>query len=177
MENQVVVSIGSNINREKNLPAAVELLKSHAHLLAVSPIYETVPVGLFNQPNFFNAAALVETHLNAADFKRLVLAGIENSLGRVRSADKNAPRTIDLDITLFNQDILNLDENHHIPDPDLLKFPHVAVPVADLVPDLLHPETGEPIAAIAARLLQNTEQDLLWKREDLTLYSSGSGVS
>ena len=169
MSNQIIISLGSNIDKEINLPLAVQLLAQKCRLVAVSPVYETVPVGLVNQANFFNAAVLVETELDAAQFKREVLMPIEEKLGRVRSADKNAPRTIDLDISLFNGSVTDLDKNHHIPDPDILKFPHVAVPIADIVPDMVHPETGETLSAIARRLMEGMEGDVLWERPDVEL--------
>jgi 2-amino-4-hydroxy-6-hydroxymethyldihydropteridine diphosphokinase len=139
-------------------------------VVAVSPVYETVPVGLREQANFLNAAVLVETDLDAARFKGEVLAGIEVALGRVRSADKNAPRTIDADIALFNDEVFELGRRH-IPDPDLLKFPHVAVPLADIAPELPHPETGERLAVIAARLVAASEEGerVMWERPDVVL--------
>lgn len=169
MPNQIIISLGSNIDKEINLPLAVQLLAQKCRLVAVSPVYETVPVGLVDQANFFNAAVLVETELDAAEFKVQVLMPIEEKLGRVRSADKNAPRTIDLDISLFNGEIIDLDENHHIPDPDILKFPHVAVPIADILPDMVHPETGETLSAVAERLMEGMERDVLWERPDVKL--------
>ena len=100
--NRVFVALGSNIEPERNLREAVRLLASRCRLLAVSAVYQTQPVGKTDQPDFLNAAALIETELGAAELKTRVLQDIERALGRVRSADKNAPRTIDLDITLFN---------------------------------------------------------------------------
>lgn len=167
MTHQVYVSLGSNIEAEQNLAAAVKLLAATGGLRALSPVYETVPVGLRDQPNFLNAAALVETQLGAERFKVEILAGIERALGRVRTADKNAPRTIDADIALFDLDIFELG-HRHIPDPDLLKFPHVAVPLADLAPDLIHPETGETLAQIAERLSAGIGK-VLWQRPDVLL--------
>jgi 2-amino-4-hydroxy-6-hydroxymethyldihydropteridine diphosphokinase len=172
MSNRVIISLGSNIDKEINLPLAVQLLAQKCRLLAVSPVYETIPVGLLNQPNFFNAAVLVETDLDAAQLKQQVLLPIEEKLNRVRSADKNAPRTIDLDISLFNNEIIEIDPDHRIPDPDLLKFPHVAVPIAAIVPDMPHPETGETLSAIARRLMEGIEGDVLWERPDVILIPS-----
>jgi 2-amino-4-hydroxy-6-hydroxymethyldihydropteridine diphosphokinase len=169
MTNQIIISIGSNINKEVNLPLAVQLLAEKCQLIAASPVYETVPVGLINQANFFNAAVLIETNLDALQFKQQILIPIEQQLSRIRSAEKNAPRTIDLDISLFNNEIQDIDQNHHIPDPDLLKFPHVAVPIADIVPNLRHPETGETMGNIAARLLERTEKNVLWERPDIVI--------
>ncbi len=172
MTNRVYVSLGSNINKERNLPAAVQLLGELCRVLASSAAYETAPVGLEKQPLFFNAAVLVETEKDAASFSKDILARVEQELERVRTIDKNAPRTIDLDITLFNQEVFDLDSQHHIPDPDLLRRPHVAVPIAELSPDLAHPETGEPLAQIAARLVQESAQSgavPLVKRTDVVL--------
>jgi 2-amino-4-hydroxy-6-hydroxymethyldihydropteridine diphosphokinase len=169
MPNQIVISIGSNIDKEINLPLAVQLLAQKCTLLAASPVYETIPVGLIDQANFFNAAVLIETDLNALQFKHQILIPIEQQLNRIRSSDKNAPRTIDLDISLFNDEIKDIDHKHHVPDPDLLKFPHVTVPIADLVPDMPHPETAEPLSSIAARLLSKADDNVMWPRPDITL--------
>lgn len=149
--NRAYILLGSNINKERNIPAAIKLLKQKCNLLAVSSIYKTAPVGTLNQPDFWNVAALLETELDAYRLKREVLAESERRLGRRRAADKNGPRTIDADIILFNQETFQ-DNGLRIPDPDLLKYPHVAIPVAELAPWLPHPETGEPLAAIAQRL-------------------------
>jgi 2-amino-4-hydroxy-6-hydroxymethyldihydropteridine diphosphokinase len=172
MTNRVYVSLGSNIDKERNLPAAVQLLDELCRIVNCSTVYETAPVGLENQPRFFNAAVLVETEKDAASFNKDVLAQVEKQLERVRTIDKNAPRTIDLDITLFNQEVFDLDSTHHIPDPDLLRRPHIAVPMAELSPDLPHPETGELLAQIAARLVQESAHSgaiPLVKRSDIIL--------
>jgi 2-amino-4-hydroxy-6-hydroxymethyldihydropteridine diphosphokinase len=172
MSNRVYVSLGSNIGAEGNLRAAVRLLGERCRVVAVSRVYETVPVGLTEQANFLNAAVLVETELSAAQFKGEVLAGIEEALGRVRTADKNAPRTIDADIALFNDGVFELGKRR-IPDPDIVRFPHVAVPLADIAPDLLHPETGERLADIAARLVAEAGEGVMWERPDVKLTGGG----
>ena len=146
--NRVFVAVGSNIEPERNLKEAVRLLAPRCRLLAVSPVYETKPVGKTDQPNFLNAAALIETELGAAELKAQVLQDIEQTLGRVRTADKNAPRAIDLDITLFNDEMFNIG-HRHIPDRDLLRYPHIAVPMADLAPNYVHPESRQTLKEIA----------------------------
>ena len=157
--NRAVVSLGSNIDKEKNLPKAVELLAEMCEILLISSVYETEPVGLVEQPVFWNAAVLIRTDLSAVHFKERVLAEIEESLGRVRHSDKNAPRTIDVDLTLFNREIILLDVDHSIPDPDLRRHAHVALPIAELLPAELHPETGESFTQIAEKLTLLLEQD------------------
>ncbi len=172
-KNRAVISVGSNINKEENLPESIRLLAQHCRVVAVSPVYETLPVGLPDQPNFFNAAVIVETEMQPAALKKQVLAMIEERLQRQRSPDRNAPRTIDLDLALYNDEIGEYD-GHELPDPDVLRFAHVAVPIADMAPQMAHPQTGEAMRAIARRLLRETtaENDgrpILWRRADMKL--------
>ena len=148
---RVFIALGSNINSEYNMRGAIRRLSVRCHLLAVSPVYQTLPVGGTDQPNFLNAVALIETDLTAAELKTEVLQAIEQELGRVRSPDKNAPRTIDLDITLFGDQVMDLG-HRHIPDPDLLQYAHIALPLADLAPQQRHPETGQTLLEIAQQL-------------------------
>lgn len=174
--NHAIILLGSNIDKEKNLPEAVRILREWCRVTAVSPVYETIPVGLRHQPNFLNAAVQVETDWNANQIKRRLLNKLEDRLKRKRLANKNAPRTIDADLVLFNDEVFDYDCHdggcHHIPDPDILKFAHVAVPVADIVPDMPHPETAKSMAAIAARLMAALPKDgaiPLWPRPDISL--------
>jgi 2-amino-4-hydroxy-6-hydroxymethyldihydropteridine diphosphokinase len=147
---RVFVALGSNIRPAFNLREAVRRLASRCTVRAVSPVYETAPVGKTDQPNFLNAAALIETERDPTALKELLQA-IESELGRVRTADKNAPRTIDLDITLFDEQVIEVG-GRHIPDPDLLRYAHIAVPMADLAPQYQHPETGQTLRHIAEGL-------------------------
>lgn len=152
--NRIFVALGSNIHSERNLREAVRRLASCCRLVAVSPVYETTPVGNTEQPSFLNAAALVETDLTAAELKTQVLRVIEHELGRVRTEDKNAPRTIDLDIALFtDQDLDSGPED--VCDPDVLRYAHIAVPLADIAPQRRHPETGQTLHGIAQSLPAN----------------------
>jgi dihydroneopterin aldolase/2-amino-4-hydroxy-6-hydroxymethyldihydropteridine diphosphokinase len=146
--NRVLVLLGSNINAEYNLQEAVARLAQRSRLVAVSPAYRTQPVGTMEQPGFINGAVLVETRLEPQAFKQEVLRVIEGELGRVRTGDKNAPRTIDLDIALYNDAAFEMDDGH-IPDPDILRYSHAARPLADIAPGWRHPEIGETLEQIA----------------------------
>jgi 2-amino-4-hydroxy-6-hydroxymethyldihydropteridine diphosphokinase len=135
------------------MPLAFSLLGQHPELklCAVSPIYESLAVGdPPNQPIFYNAALYVETPLNPQRLKA-ALREIEKEFGRVRTADKYAPRPIDIDIAMYEQQILELEGNR-IPDPDLLRYPHIALPLADIAADWLHPEVGLTLRQIADSL-------------------------
>jgi dihydroneopterin aldolase/2-amino-4-hydroxy-6-hydroxymethyldihydropteridine diphosphokinase len=163
--NRVFISLGSNIEPERNLPDALRKLAVRCRVVAASPVYETTPVGTkTQQANFLNAAVLIETELSAAELKDQVLSAIERDMGRVRTEDKYAPRIIDLDISLFNNEVLDVGERH-IPDPEILKLAHVARPLADLAPDYRHPETGQTLLEIATSLPDAG----LAARPDLTL--------
>jgi dihydroneopterin aldolase/2-amino-4-hydroxy-6-hydroxymethyldihydropteridine diphosphokinase len=165
--NRAFLALGSNINPEHNLKAAVQRLAWRFHLRDVSPVYETPPVAKTNQPNFLNAAALIETNLTAAELKQ-ALQAIEQELGRARTGDKNAPRTIDLDISLFDDQVMDVGQRH-IPDPDLVKYSHIARPLADLAPYQRHPETGQTLQEIAQALpaggLVRRPEIVLWPDE------------
>jgi len=170
--NRVFVTLGSNIDPVANLQAAVARLSAHdaVTVVAVSPVYETAPVGTVHQANFLNAAVLIETSASASALKSGVLQPVEQALGRVRTEDKNAARTIDPDIALLNHEVLDL-ASRHIPDPDILKYPHVAVPLADVAPYHIHPETGQALAEIARELpsSRGSHSAGIVRRDDLVL--------
>lgn len=148
----IFVSLGSNINPEENLVKAVQLLRNFTTLLAISSVYRTAPQSNTHQDHFLNMAAKIHTHRTPIEFKTQVIDRIESELGRVRDPNnKNAPRTIDLDISLWNQeDILEYgDKPWTVPDKDILRWAHVAVPLADLAPDYVYPSQGHTLSQIA----------------------------
>jgi 2-amino-4-hydroxy-6-hydroxymethyldihydropteridine diphosphokinase len=164
--NLALLSIGSNIEPEKNLPAAVRELSRHGRVRRVSGVWESPPAGAPDQPDYLNAALLLETSLSARELKETALAAVEAGLGRVRGADRFAPRTIDIDIMYFNHERLRLGRRS-IPDPEALERPFVAIPLAEIAPDYIHPETGETLAEIAARF--DPKDSGMRRREDVAL--------
>jgi 2-amino-4-hydroxy-6-hydroxymethyldihydropteridine diphosphokinase len=149
--NYVCVALGSNIDPERNLREAVRRLALHCRLVAVSSVYETQPVGNTEQPSFLNAAVLIQTDLSAADLKARVLRVIEDELGRVRTEDKNAPRTIDLDIAFYAVEGPDAGSQPFY-DPNTLEYAHIAVPLADVAPRMRHSATGQTLQEIAQSL-------------------------
>lgn len=154
--NRAYFVLGSNIDPERNLLVAGQMLSSYGRVTAVSRVWESAPVDLSDQPNFLNAAVLLESALPAPALCREAIPTIERSLNRIRDPEnKNGPRTIDVDLTLFNRDILRIN-GRCIPDADLLVRAFVAVPLAELEPGYMHPETGETLAGIADQLRRSS---------------------
>jgi 2-amino-4-hydroxy-6-hydroxymethyldihydropteridine diphosphokinase len=151
MSHRVFLSLGSNIAAAENLPAGLALLRSHG-LRAISGIYATAAVGTRAAPPFLNAAVLLVTDVLPAEFKLGVCRRIEDQLGRIRQADdKDAPRTIDLDIALWDDTVLDV-LGSPVPDPDIVRHLHVARPLADLAPEMVVPGDGRTLATIATTL-------------------------
>ena len=150
---EALVALGSNVDPERHLPAAVRLLARLVDVRSVSSAWATPPVGPSGQPPFLNAAVLPATSLEPADLKARVLRQAERGLGRVRTADRFAPRTIDIDLLLWAPRLAGAPEAALVLDADLHREPHLAVPAAELLPEWVHPATGEPLARLAERLL------------------------
>jgi 2-amino-4-hydroxy-6-hydroxymethyldihydropteridine diphosphokinase len=140
--------IGSNTAPEKHMRAAIERLREQATVLAVSSVYETAAQGS-GTGTYWNAAVRLDTEADPAAFKRDVLRVIERDLGRDRATPASVP--IDLDIALWGEMPLDYgDKPWHSPSADILRYAFAAVPLAELSPDLIHPETGQTLAQIAA---------------------------
>jgi 2-amino-4-hydroxy-6-hydroxymethyldihydropteridine diphosphokinase len=162
--NRAYLSLGSNIEPKQNLPAAVRELAAFGRVLAVSSVWESAPFendGATDRTehppgkNFLNAAVLLETDLTPARLYDEAISSIERLLGRVRDPhDKDAPRTIDIDLSLFNQDVLEF-AGRRVPHPDILERPFVAIPLAELEPDYVHPIEQRRLAEIAAEWTSN----------------------
>lgn len=135
------IGLGSNIEPEKNLPEAIRKLSERTDVVAISSAWRAAAVGK-PAPDFLNAAAKIHTDLPADELQKNVLRKIEAELGRVRGPDKFAPRTIDLDILVF--DDTQIDE-------DLWRFAHLTVPLAEIYPEYTNP-AGESLKEVAKRL-------------------------
>lgn len=151
------ISLGSNIEPESNIVKAVQQLRQHTTLLAISPVYRTAPQGYTEQSHFLNMAVKVHTYRTPLAFKTDVIDRIESELGRVRDPNnKNAPRTIDLDISLWQNEVLEYgDKPWVVPDADITRWAHVAIPLADLAPDHVHPVEQKSLSKIANSLDQS----------------------
>lgn len=152
-ERPVFLALGSNIEPEAHLRRGLEELTRRFPVVSVSPVYESEPVDAPGSPRFLNACVLILTDLPASELKYRHLRGVEARLGRTRTDDPNAPRTLDIDIALVGRRVLHdPDLGIEVPDPQILTRPHVALPLADLAPDFEHPVTGRTLREIAEPL-------------------------
>ena len=150
---QCLIALGSNIERERYLPEAVRLLRRHPDIDVrnVSRVYESPAAGGRNgAPDFHNAAALVRTALGPRQL-RAELKAIEAQLGRVRTDDRDAPRTIDLDIAYYDGLVAEF-EGWSIPGRDAATAAHIAIPVAEAAPSWQHPTLGLTMSELAEQL-------------------------
>lgn len=148
----VLLTLGSNIEPEKNLFEAFDLLDAELGIEKVSGIYEAEAVGAPGTPRFLNAAIRVQTDQSPAELKSQVIRPLEARLGRIRTSDSNAPRTIDVDIAVVGDLILlDAEAGLEIPDPGILRWAHVALPLRDVAPAFLHPIEGVSLQEIGNR--------------------------
>lgn len=104
--NVAIIGIGSNIDAEKNILAMLDILGSEVTVVKISKLLKTKPIGIEDQPDYTNGAVKVETVFGIKELE-LLLKKIEDRLGRNRDAPKFGPRTIDLDIIVWNGQIVH----------------------------------------------------------------------
>ena len=149
MSSIVTIAVGSNIDPLNNIPRALTLLSKKIQLTHISNTYKTAPVGLIDQADFFNLCIRGLSSSPPLTIKQTILRPIESECGRIRSSDPNSPRTIDLDIILYDDLILN-DPSLELPDPGISKFAHISVPLADIAGQECHPITQQSFMNIAS---------------------------
>lgn len=132
----IFISLGSNINREKNTRAGILALKQAFGQLTLSSVYESESVGFIGDA-FYNMVISCEVSTSVHDTSR-ILRDIEDANGRQRKGPKFSSRTLDLDLLLY--DDLQLDENSlKLPRGEILKNAFVLWPLAEIAPQLKHP--------------------------------------
>jgi len=130
------ISIGSNIDRDKNILASLKALEHHFGKLAISSIYESEPVG-FTGDTFYNLVVGFNSDLGVKEVAKL-LRQIELDNGRTRDSQKFSARTLDLDLILYDDLILN-EGRLQIPRDEIERYAFVLEPLAEIAPTLKHP--------------------------------------
>lgn len=145
----MAIGLGSNTDdRLGHLGAAMERLRDVVDIVAVSPVYETEPLHVTDQPRFLNACCIAMTDLTP---RKLLcrLAAIEAAGGRVRRGARYGPRPIDLDILLYGDEVIDVP-GLTIPHPRMLERAFVLVPLADVAPNWQHPGSERSIEELRA---------------------------
>ena len=138
------LNLGSNIQPESNLLKAVKLLSEYGEIQKASNVWESKSVGA-EGPSYLNVCVLFKTGFAKTDLKEQVIRPIEAQLGRKRGENKYAPRTMDIDIVLFDDAPVN---------NNCWETAFVIIPLADLYPDFRNPITNEKVSGTAIRLNQ-----------------------
>lgn len=150
MSHTVYIALGTNIgDRAENMQQALKELESIMQVEERSPIYETPPWGLVDQPDFLNQVVRGETELSPVELIK-ALKEIESEMGRVPTI-RYGPRLIDLDLLLYD-DLVFETEKLSIPHPRMRGRAFVLVPLADLAPEIIHPVYGETVIEMLAEV-------------------------
>jgi len=136
MSHRAYISIGSNIQPEKNVRLAVNVLRDIFGGLEISPVYESEAVG-FDGDNFYNLVVAVATDMNVGEVNQC-LHDIEDRYGRERNGHRFSSRSIDLDLLLYD-DLCGEYDGVLLPREEIPHHAHVLCPLADLIPAEMHP--------------------------------------
>ncbi len=154
----VYVSIGSNIDKQKNIAACLQELALHFSDVVLSPIYESESVG-FDGDNFYNLVARFTTKLTVGELNK-ALKAIEDKHGRERSGPKFSGRTLDIDILTYDDLVGDID-GVQLPRDEITKNAFVLLPMADISGDALHPELKVSYARLW--FFYDKEKQKLWQ--------------
>lgn len=142
------VSVASNIDPEQNIDAALGLLANAVRVEAVSRFFITPAIDRPEQPDYYNGAVRLRCACTARALKFDVLRPIEAALGRERGADRCAPRSIDLDLLLYEDAVID-EPDLVVPDPDLATRPFLAAALLEVAGDMALPGSGRRLEEFA----------------------------
>ncbi len=143
--NRVYLLIGSNIEPEQNIRSALQMLQEIQPIKRCSRIWKTAAYGN-SGPDFLNIVIKIETLISLFEYKEKIITRIETALKRKRFPDKNAPRTIDIDILIFGDQII---------EPEIGTKFFITIPLADLLPEWIDPTSGKSLKAIQKEIIND----------------------
>jgi 2-amino-4-hydroxy-6-hydroxymethyldihydropteridine diphosphokinase len=147
---QIYLSLGANLgDRATSLRQALAGLERDVTVTAVSPLYETEPWGVINQPPFLNLCVGGQTSLPPGELLHFCQT-VEQEVGRTPTY-RWGPRLIDIDLLFYNDMVIS-SEPLIIPHPGLATRAFVLAPLADIAPDFVHPESGLTVAQMLANV-------------------------
>jgi len=154
---RVCIGLGTNLgDREENLKAALRSIdESAGQIISCSSVYETAPWGFRSRKKFLNMVVIAETRLLPEELLDTTMK-IEKLLGRVRSSRRYTSRVIDIDILLYDSDIIDT-ENLKIPHPLLHKRKFVLVPLCEIAAGMIHPVYKKGIRELLEECEDNSE--------------------
>ncbi|HYW77317.1 MAG TPA: 2-amino-4-hydroxy-6-hydroxymethyldihydropteridine diphosphokinase [Gammaproteobacteria bacterium] len=142
-EIEAYIGVGSNIEPELHIANVLAALEHRHGPIRTSPLYRSAPVG-FEGPPFINGVILINSRLGL-DALIEDLKGLERQSGRNHQSEGMGSRELDLDLLLYGESVVHRNDLV-LPRPDILKYPFVLRPLAELAPTRLHPETGRSFA-------------------------------
>jgi 2-amino-4-hydroxy-6-hydroxymethyldihydropteridine diphosphokinase len=148
---RIFIALGSNIRPAENIKKAVRRVSEKMRINSISTVYCTEPEGRPEQPLYYNCVLEAESDLSPEEIKFHILRPIESQMGRARSDDKDAPRTIDLDLIAYD-DLVLRSELLTLPDPLIALRPFLAIPLAEIAPDFVVSDRNLPIKEIASTM-------------------------
>lgn len=154
----VALSLGSNINRYRNLSGALDALAREFGDLVCSPVYESEAVG-FAGSHFLNSVVLIHTYRTLAEICP-ILKQIEDDHGRNRQGPKFSPRTLDIDVLTYD-DLVGVHDGIELPREETGRNAFVLKPMADILPDTRMPGTDQTYAELWAAYPKGKQK--LWR--------------
>lgn len=152
----VYLSVGSNHNADANLPKGIDLLRERVTVVRASSVYESAAADGVDAAPYLNAALVLQTDLPPEVLKSILIE-VENACGRMRrdaQGNKSKVVTLDFDIVLYGDAPTTYqygEKTYHLPHADISQYAHVAIPLAEVAPDAIHPMTQHTFAQMASQ--------------------------